>query len=195
MIGFTEWEAKQQARLRPYVWDSGITIVETPRVLIPHTYLGVCKTLQQEYPDHEFSLLAKSEWCEHGLLIREDYVIPKQTVDYARVDYDEPLAHYRKQGYNVVLHAHPPGLDKFSREDVETINAHFDASILYNSGGFVRAVIRTLPADGVQMHVPADIQFIAASADKVDGLENIKIREYPHRARRERYYDPARLFK
>lgn len=144
------------------IWDSGLNVIEvemeSSKIVIPFNLLSVCRALSSYVDGKEFSILVKSsiDLNKDGILVTlsEDYVIPKQTIGWSSVDYDEDISLYRRQGYTTIIHAHPGESDSFSYADAESINSHFDCSILFNStNGFVDSTILFSPKAGVKFRV------------------------------------------
>lgn len=125
------------ATLVDEVWDSGQAFVD-PKILYMPDVLTVAKMLEEDYTGREFSVLFKGKWTVDGFEISEDYYIPKQEISWSSVDYKEDLYKIRtEQGFNTVMHSHPKGVSKtFSLDDEETINFHFDCSLLFHEGKF-----------------------------------------------------------
>ena len=126
------------------VFDSGFAIlkVEDLVVKIPLGILAVCNTIQEKVGSNEFSIFTKGRYAGNGYIIANEYIIPEQEVSGAAVDYcNEDDGVLRSQGWNVVIHSHPFNMHTFSSSDEETINSHFEASLLYSQGKFVNAVL------------------------------------------------------
>lgn len=124
------------------VWKSGITLVNKVELSIPGIILIVCNYLREHTRNNEFSILCKGIWDGGKYCVSDDYVIPKQKVDSTSVYYDDANLHeLRALGYNVVIHCHPFKSSSFSGTDMDTINAHFECSILYSEQEFTTAII------------------------------------------------------
>jgi len=145
------------------IWDSGLKIVKNPIVRIPLQLQLVCNTIQKRVNHKEFSVLARGRWTSEGFEVSEDYVIPEQEVTSSSVDYLEPLENYKKQGYNVVIHSHPWGYrtgTDFSSSDEETINTHFDCSILFDGEKFCKAVLSIQVNNSIKLQINAKIEIV-----------------------------------
>ena len=162
------------------IFDSELTIADKVTIRVPIKILNICKVIQSKVNHNEFSILVKATWKKNILELTEDYIIPKQTVSSASVDYTEDLNEYKKQGYNVVIHSHPFKSSSFSRDDIETINAHFTASILYSCGEFTRAVITVPLNNETKLQIDAEIEMYIPELNEDIDISNIQI-EYPYR--------------
>lgn len=156
------------------VWDSDMKIIRKAVVRIPRHILQICNAIQTKLPGLEFSILVRGEWTESGFVLSEDYVIPKQRVAAASVDYNEDLGTYRNNGYNTVIHSHPFKSSSFSHSDEEAINSHFDCSILYSESNFTTASIRIQITPDMQLHIKPEIEIIDNIDIDID-ISNIEI--------------------
>jgi hypothetical protein len=108
-----------------------------------------------------------------------EYYIPKQTVQRCSVDYDENIGELRlKDGWNVVVHSHPfntTGNGSFSVSDEETINSHFDCSLLYVPHAIADSrLLIDIQGNKLQLTVPKDkILIWKTVCPDVQGLEKI----------------------
>lgn len=139
------------------VFSSGLKVVKThtEKVLITLSPLiiSVCNSLQRKVGHNEFSIVCKGKWGDDGsYIVSEDYKVPKQKVDGAAVDYDlDHLEQLKMEGYNTVIHSHPFKSANFSSSDDETINSHFECSVLYSVGEFTTATIAVVPVPGMKL--------------------------------------------
>ena len=116
-------------------------VATSMRVFVPAKVLRACQAIQREYPRLEFSVLAKTIWTNHGVYLSEEFIIPEQFVSSGHIDY-EPLAMYRKDGWNAVIHSHHElACGSFSSTDDTYINSFFHVSVLFNRNNFVTAII------------------------------------------------------
>jgi hypothetical protein len=158
------------------VWDSGLNIICKPTIVVPHKIQRICASIKKKFIGNEFSILCKGEMKESKMIVSPEYIIPKQTVSGASVDYDEPLDSYKNDGYNVVIHAHPDGLRRFSGADDDSININFDCSILYVDGNFPVAVMPIRFGETSIMLLDCDV---VLNMDEVEvNTENIKVRKW-----------------
>ena len=139
------------------VMDSGLVVLEDVKVHVPLEVLVVCRKIQEKVGKNEFSILCKGRWSERGYEVGKEYVVPKQEVSGASVDYKEGLEKYKRDGYVVVIHSHPWGGGGFSRDDDETINSHFECSVLFGGKEFTNAVVTVEVMEGVKLMVDAEI--------------------------------------
>ncbi len=158
-------------------WDSGLKVLDPDdvSVRVPVKLLAVCNAISAKI-DREFSILAKGKWDEGVFMVSDEYVIPKQTVGTASVDYKETLTPYKQQGFTVVIHAHPDGITGFSSADEEHINSQFPCSVLYckqgfTDEGFTDARVLLNVTEGVKMKLKPKLE-IAVSPEAVD-MSNI----------------------
>lgn len=159
------------------IFDSELHIADKVIIRVPIKILSVCRAIQKKVNEHEFSILVKAAWNKNVLELSENFVIPKQEVTYSSVDYRDNLAEYKKQGYNVVIHSHPFKSNSFSRDDIETINTHFTASLLYSCGEFTRAVIAVPINRDTILQIDAAIE-IYTPVEDID-TSNIEIKYQP----------------
>lgn len=117
-----------------------VKVYDSPGIYISTFLEDVCLEIQEMYPGLEFSILAKSQWGKDGLVVTDEYVVPKQRVGYANVNY-EPLGQYVAEGYDICIHSHHNLGCGFSGTDMRYINSFFKGSILFAKGQFVSAQI------------------------------------------------------
>lgn len=166
------------------VFDSELTIIESPKILVSYKTLVICNAISQKLKGQEFSLLLKGGWSKEGYVVSDDYVIPKQEVTGVSVDFTEDITPFRQQGYNIIIHRHPFVSNSFSQSDVETINTNFEASILYSEGQFTTATISIQVSDSAKLQIKADTSIYISDNANID-ISNIsekktKIGFYPY---------------
>lgn len=154
----------------PKVFDSGLKVIKTHNekieVQIPAKIINVCNSLQRSVDRNEFSIVCKGRWEDGEYIVDEDFKVPKQEVAGASVDYDnEDLERLKLEGYNVVIHSHPFESSNFSASDEETINSHFECSILYSVGKFSAATVAI-------SHTPG-VKFILVGNPHIVGEDNL----------------------
>ena len=159
-------------------WDSGLNIIENPKVLVPRKIVAICKKIQERVGNNEFSILVKGRWEEKGFRISEEFIIPKQEVGTASVDYIEPLEKYKQQGFNTVIHSHPFSNDTdFSQPDRETINTHFTCSLLFTPSGITKGVLSVQVNSHIKLQIPVEIEIEEEDVEiPKEMLENIRER-------------------
>jgi len=176
-------EAKTPERKRPNsegdTFSSGLTVLRDVKILIPMTLLAVCNKLQSLVGRNEFSILIKGEWSDRGYVISNSFIVPKQEITGASVDYDERhLEELCMAGWNGVIHSHPFPMPNFSGADQETINSHFDVSILFSLGEFVNSTLNIDIKPGVKLQlspkVDVDILYPELNID----ITNIQQKTY-----------------
>lgn len=166
------------------VFDSGLKVIKTHSekipISVPVHIRDICDSLQRKVDKNEFSIVCKGQWIDGEYIVSEDYKVPKQVVAGASVDYDlEHLEALKLAGYNTVIHSHPFKSANFSSSDEETINSHFECSILYSVGEFPTATIAISSTPGMKFILTGDPQI-----DHPDGLvpedevKNIDIKQY-----------------
>jgi hypothetical protein len=149
-------------KARQKVFDSGLKVInlhkDKVKIDIPKVILNICDELQEEVGRNEFSIVCKGKWGNDGnYLVSEEYFVPKQKVDGAAVDYDhDHLEQLKLEGFNVVIHSHPFKSNSFSSSDQETINSHFDCSILYSMREFTTATVLISNLSEVKMLATGD---------------------------------------
>ena len=145
------------AKSRQKVFDSGLKVLnlhkDKVQIDVPKIILSICDELQEKVGRNEFSIVCKGKWGDDGTyLIEDEYRVPKQKVDGAAVDYDhDHLEQLKAEGFNVVIHSHPFKSSDFSASDQETINSHFDCSILYSLREFTTATVLISNMIGVKL--------------------------------------------
>lgn len=170
------------------VWESDYR-PQKLRIIMNENLHAICKSIQNMM-NSEFSILAKGKFTRDGFEITDEYYIPKQTVTFASVDYEENIAVKRREGFNTVIHSHPAQCSDFSENDNETINSHFLCSILLNSSGEPIKGILNLEINGTvfQVETQVDIQKITVN---IVGIENINKRESYNYNYQKRNYEKA----
>jgi len=135
------------------VWDSELKVISEFRVMLHPELIRICKSFQKKVKDDEFSILVKGVWDSEigGIFIQPEYVVPKQSVGQASVDFDEPLEKYIEQGFNVVIHSHPFESSHFSQSDEETINTNFFCSVLFSIDSFRTATVSSMVAKDIKL--------------------------------------------
>lgn len=104
---------------------------------------------------NEFGGYVKWHWDDRGNIIVDDFMVPKQIVGGATVDFrEEPTP-----GYTGVFHKHPTGCTSFSGTDDKYINANNDLSILFHNGTFITGIVNiVIPGtNGIRFQTTLDI--------------------------------------
>jgi hypothetical protein len=164
------------------VFSSGLTVVETSRekvqIDVPRGILNACDELQEKFKSSEFSIVCKGKWDEDGkYIITDEFEVPKQKVYGAAVDYDlEHLAELKALGFNAIIHSHPfyTKSTSFSASDDETINSHFECSILYSGREFTTATITIVPVVGMKLIIPGEPGIEGENIVSQAQIENIE---------------------
>lgn len=175
---FEDYEDIDNESINENIFDSELHIADKVIIRVPIKILNVCKIIQSKVKHNEFSILCRSSWNKNVLNVSEDYVIPKQEVTGSSVDYIEDLSKYKNAGYNVIIHSHPFKSNSFSTDDIETINTHFIASILYSCGEFTRAVISLTLNKETKLQIDAEIEIVIPELEEEIDISNIHI-QYP----------------
>ncbi|MFA6694986.1 MAG: hypothetical protein WCR85_00015 [Sphaerochaeta sp.] len=164
----------------PEVFKASVNVQDIPEVCMPPSILSLCNALQSKYSGLEFSILLKGGWAKNGFVVEcEDYVIPKQTVGGASVDYDtEDMSRLCAEGYNCVLHSHPMNMNVFSGTDENSINVNFDASVLYCKGDITDARVCITAAPGLKLRLKSKVRWQTPAID-IKGTENITVEQHP----------------
>lgn len=176
-------------------WDSGLKIVQEPIIQLELDLLLICDEIQRQFPQTEFSILAKGYETEDGFYVTKDYIIPKQTVTSTYIDYDksDPLDKYKERGYNVVIHSHHDMGTFFSATDVAYINTHFPCSVLYTSKGFTLGNLSFKKGDSIFLMEVKDIDVIANDKE-VEGIENITKKTMQYTVKKTERYRQKTLY-
>jgi len=173
---------KKIATIDDEIMSSGYKVNDL-EILVDQKVYNVMRAAADIAGEDEYSILFKGHWADTGIVVSEEYYIPKQTISGGSVDYDEPLGILREQqGFNVVLHSHPFTKNKdgwFSKDDMEYINTNFPISLLANGlHEIIRAhVILETPQKGYDIRVElgyGDIHTFSNESTKIIGLDNIK---------------------
>ena len=173
---------KKVATIDDEIMSSGYKVNDL-EILVDQKVYNVMRAAADIAGEDEYSILFKGYWTDTGIVVSEEYYIPKQTISGSSVDYDEPLGILREQqGFNVVLHSHPFTKNKdgwFSKDDMEYINTNFPISLLANGlHEIIRAhVILETPQKGYDIRVElgyGDIHTFSNESTKIIGLDNIK---------------------
>ncbi|MFA4798683.1 hypothetical protein [Pyrococcus kukulkanii] len=163
------------------VWE-GIKVIE-PKVIVPQEVIDILKAIEKKIRrDVEFSVLFKGGWTEEGFKVEPEFIIPKQKVSYASVDYtDEKMAEYIQQGYVVVVHKHPSGIRSFSATDEEYINQNFDCSLLYCDGQITDARLRIKVSGYIYLKIKPQVEVIPRPVNlPEEQLKNIEFETYTY---------------
>lgn len=165
------------------VFTSDLVVLKDPVINVPIEVLDLCERIQRKLPGKEFSILLKGNWSSRGFDVGKEYVIPKQKVEHASVDYLEDLVTYRNNGFNTVVHSHPFNSESttFSSSDEDTINSHFTCSLLYsNVNKFVDSTFLVKMNDDIRVSLkfPICITRNTESIFKEELLKNIEQNDY-----------------
>ena len=173
---------KKVATIDDEIMSSGYKVNDL-KILVDQKVYNVMRAAADIAGEDEYSILFKGYWADTGIVVSEEYYIPKQTISGSSVDYDEPLGILREQqGFNVVLHSHPFTKNKdgwFSKDDMEYINTNFPISLLANGlHEIIRAhVILETPQKGYDIRVElgyGDIHAFSNESMEIVGLDNIR---------------------
>lgn len=159
------------------VFKTNVFVIDKPSVYVSDYVLAVCNGIQSKFEGTEFSILLKGYWTHKGFECSDHYIIPKQRVTAASVEY-EPLAGYVSDGYNVVIHSHHNMGGSFSSTDLEYINSFFPVSILYAQRRFATAQV-IYPVEGGYTRYEIPIRMKNTLIVKPKGIENI-VNGYGH---------------
>lgn len=147
---------KRNFEARGEVFDSGLEIIQVKdlAIRVPMVILAACNKIQEHVGKNEFSIFCKGRMTGRGYQISDQFVIPEQEIAGASVDYlDGDDGRLRAEGWNVVIHSHPFNMHSFSGSDRDTINSHFDCSVLYSEGKFVASILNLEMGPGVKMQI------------------------------------------
>lgn len=169
---------------RQRVFDSGLKVLDMHtqkiQIDIPREILNACDELQAHVGHNEFSIVCKGAWDDDGrYLIGSEYKVPKQKVEGAAVDYDlVHLEQLKLEGFNTVIHSHPFKSDTFSSSDSETINSHFECSVLYSLRDFTAATIAISPVSGMKLIARGEPCIEGQNTIPKSELDNIEKKNY-----------------
>jgi len=161
------------------IFDSELNIVE-PTILISPKLDSMIRAIQKKIGSNEFSVLLKGHWTEEGFLIEDDIYLPEQEVSSTEVDYKEDLHKLQKEGWNCIYHSHPFSRSEpvFSSSDKESINCHFEASLLGNNEG-IKTGLLSFFTETCIVQVPAEIALIEPELPDID-TKKIKEKAYQY---------------
>ncbi len=161
-----------------HVFDSGLVVIE-PIVLVPPEIPATAESLAADLEGSEFSFLIKGGWTTEGFLLEPEIYLPKQVVTGGSVDYEEDLGALRRRGFRAILHAHPAG-SGFSLPDEQTINSHFDVSLLWScsENRITMANIGIPIGRGLRLHVEGRCHILGVAPLPYD-LNSITVAEKP----------------
>lgn len=162
----------------PEVFDSGLSVMENPKIIVPEEVRRVCVAIQEAVGYNEFGVLFKGEWTRDGFKVDPDFVIPDQEVSTATVQYDEDLKKYRDQGYIVNTHSHPMSGKNagFSGTDDDHVNSHFDVALLYGgqddtiAGGCANIEV----SSGAYIQIEPEIERMPRTDEVLQDLRELK---------------------
>jgi len=170
----------------PKVWDTQEKIIKVNgdiKLYIPLFINMICNRIARDITD-EFSILTKIDKIEDGdIYLMNEYVIPKQEVGGASV---EMLEHI--EGYDVVIHRHPHGVNDFSSTDENSINSNFRLSILYIPNNFIKFCFNTHIDNLGVIQIHSENIIIQTDDIEVIGMDNIKKKEYKYNFGYKSYY-------
>lgn len=164
----------------PEVFDSGLTVMENPKVIVPEEVRRVCVAIQEAVGYNEFGVLFKGEWTRDGFKVEPDFVIPDQEVSTATVQYEEDLKKYRDEGYIVNTHSHPMSGKNagFSGTDDDHVNSHFDVALLYGAkddtiaGGCANIKV----SSGAYVQIDPEIERMPRTDEVLTDLRELKVK-------------------
>jgi hypothetical protein len=157
------------------VFKSSLVVVEYPtskfEVCVPLRIWNVCNELQTNLGSNEFSIVCKGTFNKEGkFVVSKEYAVPKQEVAGASVDYDnEDLQRLKLEGWNVIIHSHPFNCasSSFSQSDKDTINTHFDCSILFSCKDFTFSTMSFPVRNGIKLVVESDVSMMAEEGSEI----------------------------
>lgn len=158
------------------VWDSGLRTVREITIILPAKIIRISDAIKRKVAGNEFSFLMRAQWVGENIVIGEAIIIPKQEVSMASVDFLEDLTAHRRGGWNCILHSHPSGCSGFSSSDDETINSHFDVSLLFLDGKIVQAIYNVQVSDSVKIQMDCKVEVREVGNEDIS-VENIKERQ------------------
>lgn len=136
-----------------YVWrNPQAEVIEKFECVVPVEIHNIIRSINQEFPNDEFSVFLKVELdfeSRQIIVDRDKWYIPRQEVSGTFVDYKED-----DLGFNGVMHKHPKGVRSFSSTDKAWINQNFEVSLLWIYDEWVTGIVNLqTPAGRVQLPV------------------------------------------
>jgi hypothetical protein len=155
--------------------STGLRIAREGTITLP---VGLAKTMYNIYhttnskvKGDEFGLYMKGEWDEQEATVHvadDLFYMPYQTVSPGFIRFDEEPP---DPSWNVVIHRHPPGVERFSSVDKESINQEFLASMLYvPEWHFPDAIINVPVSESLKIQIPAKVRVIGGFFDGCEEL-------------------------
>jgi len=158
------------------VWSNPkLAKIEKVQAIIPVSLVFVMRQIEKEVPSVEFGIYLHGEFNGATLKISEDYLIPKQKVSMASIDFEEDGHENGCTRWNGVAHKHPTGCKSFSGTDDDSINGNHQFSLLYENGDFANGEVN-LNVQEMQgrIRLPLAISYLYPKIDiPEDQLKNI----------------------
>jgi hypothetical protein len=138
--------------------STGLQLHSKAFVVMPQ---DICRTMAAALsaipdPSLEYGMYLKGDWDPKTctVIVRPgEFYVPEQVVSGASIQFtEEPPG----PEWNVVIHRHPPGVNRFSSTDENSINEEFLASVLFMPPwGFPDAVVNIPLAPGSKFQTRA----------------------------------------
>jgi hypothetical protein len=162
-------ENKPKYSLREIKDDGGIDkvwtlpelkIIKPPIVAyIPEYILLMMRSIEAKLKSSnvsEFGAFLSGELEDDKLIISSDFLVLKQRVTTATIDFDEDPP----DSYNGVIHRHPNGCTKFSHQDDTSINENYYFSLLYVNNVINGGIINLDIGNDVRIQLPLSIKIV-----------------------------------
>jgi hypothetical protein len=112
--------------------NTGLKTHKTTRLVIPSTVGMALVAIFENMPNKkmEFGVYLKGHWDAETatVTVEENIYLPKQSVTPVHIQFLEEPPDY---DWNVVVHRHPPGFERFSQIDKNELNDEFLASAIF----------------------------------------------------------------
>ncbi len=170
-----EYNKKKRRSKHISTWDTGLKVISSVTIYLPRRIIDIMENLYSYFINYEYGLFIKIESIdlENGAVyLSDEYYIPEQEVSNAFISFKE----HRPWGEWAVIHRHPPGTRKFSKVDEESINTHFQVSLLYLvDEGITDSIFNIKLEDGNIIRLPSKVEITSPKIDfRKEELEKIK---------------------
>jgi len=152
------------------VWtNKELNVIKPPlTVYIPLHILTMMRSIEAMMGSKyvEFGAFLKGKFENGCLTLSEDFVVVKQKVTGASIDFQENPP----DGYNGVIHRHPSGCLKFSGTDDSSINQNQMFSLLYVNNAITYGVINLDLPDKSRLQVELEVKIIYPVVSGIDDI-------------------------
>lgn len=164
-----------------FVWtnDELVPIKPPIKAYIPHEILNYMRSIEAKmgYNKLEFGAFLKGELNNGILYITKDFLVLKQKVSGASIDFEENAS----AEFNGVIHRHPPSCISFSGVDDKFINSNQMFSLLYVNGNITKGIININIKDDIRLQVELEPIMLYPTIDNIDEIiSKIEEKKFDH---------------